>query len=531
MDLKNKFITRINEKWLFISVLLINIVFISSLKFLPSMDGPAHLYNSNILLYLLKDSSGSLNDYYTVNSFYIPNWLSHFLLAGFRILLPAWLAEKLLLIIYITGLSLTFRLLIKQLKPENLIYSIFIFPFAYSFLFHLGFYNYCLSFILFFFTLYYWLKTRNNPSLSQYIFILLLLILIYYANILTFLFLGFSLGIIIIAEAYSEYQQRRDFKSFVITSFHSLIILLIIALPGIILGIIFYTKTAFNSADIHTGPRELIKWLNVVRPLIVYNYVNEEILTEQILHLLIALFAISVYYYYSQKSIMGLKKSILNDFFIIPALMAFILLFIVPSGGFAGMMSDRLALMFYMILIVFVLSREFPKRIKYIFIPLILVVHFALLTYHFNSALRKLNKDAQQIQQTASKIPEGSIVLPIDMTENWLEIHFSNYLGTDKALIILENYEASVGWFPVKWNPEKIPNILLGNHSSINGISWRTNVTSANSRQIDFIFLYGNTNKIGDVKWNALNDIINKEYEPVYSSENGYIKLFGTIPH
>jgi hypothetical protein len=112
---KIKFLSLLNEKYLFFSVLLINMVSICSLKFLPSMDGPAHLYNSNILMNLLTDNTGSLNDFYSINSFLIPNWLSHFLLAVFRIFLPAWLAEKLLLLIYITGLSLSFRLLLKQL--------------------------------------------------------------------------------------------------------------------------------------------------------------------------------------------------------------------------------------------------------------------------------------------------------------------------------------------------------------------------------------------------------------------------------
>jgi hypothetical protein len=252
----------------------------------------------------------------------------------------------------------------------------------------------------------------------------------------------------------------------------------------------------------------------------------EKIFTQLILYILIVLILVSVIYNYTQRSVTGLKILCLNIFFLIPAILALTALFLIPPAGFAGMMSDRLALMFFMTFIIFVLSLKLPEKIKYYFIPLILVIHFTLLHYHFNFHLRDLNKDARQIEQVAERIPQGSVVLPIDMTGNWLEAHFSNYLGTEKSIIILENYEANVGWFPVKWNEEKIPDILIGNKSSVNGISWKTNQESSVKRQIDFIFLYGQTNRLNEQNWMELNTILMKDFRLVYSSENEYIKLF-----
>jgi hypothetical protein len=39
----------VSERHIFYAVLAINIILLLSVKFYPSMDGPAHLYNSNVL--------------------------------------------------------------------------------------------------------------------------------------------------------------------------------------------------------------------------------------------------------------------------------------------------------------------------------------------------------------------------------------------------------------------------------------------------------------------------------------------------
>jgi len=112
------------------------------------------------------------------------------------------------------------------------------------------------------------------------------------------------------------------------------------------------------------------------------------------------------------------------------------------------------------------------------------------------------------------------------MSDNWLEPHFSNYLGVDKPLIILENYEASVGWFPVKWNTQKLPRIKLGTFDTINGIQWMSNTQSNQIKQIDYVFLYGSTNKIDDQSWAELNAELAKNFRPVFNSENNYIIIY-----
>lgn len=338
-----------------------------------------------------------------------------------------------------------------------------------------------------------------------------------YTAVLTFLFLGFSLGLLELSGKFS-FRQITDRKNI-----NRILVLFIAALPGIILLTVFYSRTIFHGTGERVNAAELLKWLNDVRPLIVYNYMKEEILTEHILHILVIMLGISVFYRFIIHEPVIFRPV---DYLIIPALLALILLFVIPSGDFAGMMSDRLALMFYMIFLFVVLSQKYPRKLWYFAVPPVLMIHFILLGFHYDKTIRHLNKDAILVQCTADKIPEGSIVLPVDMTGNWLEIHFSNYLGTERDLIILDNYQASAGWFPVSWNPEKMPDILIGERSSIKGINWQTNSDSEETRQIEYIFLYGNTDQIDKPEYEDLSVVLKNNFTLVYRSGNNYISLY-----
>lgn len=65
--------------------------------------------------------------------------------------------------------------------------------------------------------------------------------------------------------------------------------------------------------------------------------------------------------------------------------------------------------------------------------------------------LFKLNANAKTINETANHISDNPTVLPVNLSDNGLQPHFSNYLDIDKPMIILENYEANVPWFLLQW--------------------------------------------------------------------------------
>ena len=258
--------------------------------------------------------------------------------------------------------------------------------------------------------------------------------------------------------------------------------------------------------------KELIKWIIDVRPLIIYGYVEDEAYTRKIGYILWVLFFIIGYQRLKVRPI-RFKKT---DVILIPLLLSLLLYFVVPDSSSAGMMSIRYAILICMLFIVW-LSTQFSSVLTRILILLILCLSTGLLLNHI-TVLKELNKDAVDIYEASKYIKEGSIVLPVNLSGHWMQPHFSNYLGVDKPIVILENYEVGVGWFPVIWNSNR-PNILLDEKEQVEGVQWMTNTKSAKKREIDYIFIYGNLEHSQYSKWIDLKKVIHEKFKLVYSTE------------
>ncbi len=428
---------------LFYGLLLLNLVWIGSIRFFPSMDGPAHLHNACLLRAMLSGNAEILR-YFQINSFVIPNWLSHALLVGIGYLAPAWLAEKILILGYIAGMALSFRFLVRQANPQHPVAALLVFPMIYTFLFHLGFYNFSLAFIGYFVALALFFKQGAKGGWAYHLALLILFLLTYYANILIFAFLGFTLGVAILFQSCSRPIQ---WKEQTLLAAKRLLLLFLAALPGLILALLFYTRTAFFSSGQPPQAANLLKLLNDGRPFIVFSYIPEEGITSQYVHILLVLLVCSFLrgnQFFGKEG--NNKKTV---FLFLPAALALILLFVVPDSSGAGMMTDRFGVMVFLFGTVWLASRLQSGRLTSTLVLILLLLHLGLLIRHVNGPMRSLNNQACQLVGISDSIAPNSTVLPVNLSDNWLQTHFSNYIGIDKPLIILENYEASVGWFPV----------------------------------------------------------------------------------
>jgi hypothetical protein len=419
-------------------------------------------------------------------------------------------------------MAVSFRYLIKSLKPENLALSVFIFPFIYSYLFHLGFYNYALSFIFFFLTLTYWINNYKANKPILYLFTGILLLCTFFSNILTFSFLGITIGCMII---YTEFESNAsDGKQLALSCVKRLANLALCALPSLILSFIFLKNVTFSTSTQGYDSNELIKWINDVRPLIVYGYEKEVNYTGQIFHVILIILFLSL--------VLKQNKVILKDQFSnlkqailwFPICLSLVLFFVLPNDSSAGMMSDRLCLLFFIYLTIITATRNLPINMRTLFYVIIIFIHFSVLKKH-STIIRDLHEDAAMINQSANHIEANKIILPVNLSDNWLEPHFSSYLGVDKPLVILENYETEVGWFPVRWNPNS-PNILLGERNTLNGHTFHENKNTQTKRQVDYIFLYGNLSKMEEANMKELKEIIAAEFTLEYESENKFIQLY-----
>lgn len=439
------------EPLFFFTMVLVSIIPLLLFKHFPTLDGPAHLYNSNILGYLITGDS-FLEQYFALNSISTPNWLGHILILGFQRAFGSTIAEKLIVALCIAGLAYSFRFLVSTVNPQQKHISYTIFPFTYSFFLFLGFFNFIISLVLLFVCLAIFLKLLDSYKISLHIATIACLLLAYLAHPFGFFsFLLFSCiyySVILYREI-----SKKNFKQLLLSAG---IVISIIIIPCLLY--IDYTEksiVAFSSERIEL--KELIRWIYRLRSLVVFNFGREQVYTTTIF---ISILALSVLIIFKKFKNITDHNSLT---WLISSITLLILYFILPnqinSGGYV---SDRLNYLFFIFVLIWISSHTINKMLVTTFCTISIICHFGLMNYYFKQ-ISTLNKYAESIHTLARKVEPNSVILPLGTPPDWMLGHISNYIGANKKVVILENYEAYTGYFPIVWNWQSIPNVSIVN--------------------------------------------------------------------
>jgi hypothetical protein len=517
------------EPLFFLLIALLNLIPVVAFTFFPTLDGPAHLYNSNLIAHLLSDTTSPLKPFFTFTPELLPNWTGHAVLSFFNFFLPAYWAEKILLVLYLIGLPYAFRYLVSVINPKALLVSYIIFPFTYSFFLFLGFYNFLIALVFMFLGLALWIKKESNRfTVLQRIILLMVFLLTYFSHIFVFgiLFLFVFIHVIFKNILRLNTTENESVKFF----FRNVVDLISISfLPLLLLVLYFYQRPVTNNLNFLTT-QELTQYLTDLRPIIALNYPLEEYYTRRILYVLLAISCVILGYrildvrnVFIDRSTQ--KNNVLayfkpQDYWVIPIIILFIALFKLPdSDGTAGYVSVRLALLFFLFLLLWLATQNSSKYVMYPALVIILYAHFQLNKYYY-SEIKNLNTIALDCYNASEVIAPNSIVLPLNYTDNWLLSHFSNYLGTDNPLVILENYECTTGYFPLKWNDEKIPNLVLADKTKdyLPCFDWRTNMNNPTDT-IDYVFIIGESLHLEGCR-KSLDSLIHTQFTQVYQSQH-----------
>ncbi|HXO29674.1 MAG TPA: hypothetical protein VOA80_20145, partial [Thermoanaerobaculia bacterium] len=153
--------------------------------YLPSTDGPSHVYNAWVLGQLVSSAPAPLlGQYFYVNPQPVPNSLTHVALLALMWGLPPASAEKALLSLYVLLAAGALWYLAGAIDGERAWLALLGLPFVWNMLLGLGFYNYCFSVPLFLLALAWWWRHRGRPGLAFAAVLDTLLVLCYFAHIL-----------------------------------------------------------------------------------------------------------------------------------------------------------------------------------------------------------------------------------------------------------------------------------------------------------------------------------------------------------
>ncbi|MDC0014994.1 hypothetical protein OAD98_00355 [Flavobacteriales bacterium] len=514
------------EKLLFLFLALFHLIPIVSYQFFPTLDGPAHLYNSNLINELLLNPNSNISQYFEFNSALITNFSGHFLLSFFNWFLPAFFAEKVFLVLYALGIPYSLRYLIKQINPTWIGLSYFSFPIIYSTVFLLGFYNFSIALVFFFFALGYWYKHQDNMTkfsrkliLAGLILLTLFSHLFVFAVLLLCLFLPvfFDFILIRINKTINFKSQWTKIKALAIVSF----------VPFLLLVYYFLSRPS-SSKSSYLSLEQLTNNLMNMDCIIAFNASFEgshaSFILLSICILIFAKVGARIYSITQNKSSSSVFKK--QDVWLV---MAFVLLgmcFYLPnSNSFGGFISNRISLLFFLLLIVW-LSTE--KISKFILIPCVALMFYSSgnLVNYYKKTMFDLTQLATNCFETAEYIEEGSIVLPLNYSNEWNTGHYSNFLGIEKPMVILDNYEAVNDYFPVRWRPNSVPKPWgepMANNSfnclDLKNDKWQ-------GLQIDYIFIIKNSqnNRVNcDEQYDG---ILKEDYSLVHENERCLLYRF-----
>ena len=489
------------ENFFFNGLLVISLINVWAVNVYATIDGPAHLYNAGLLN--LFDGNSFLNEYFQKNDLFLPNYFSHILLSKLFLFFDPFTSEKIFLSFIVLFMPLSFRYVIK-LYTKNTLYAFLIFPLVFSFLLHVGFFNFCAAFIFFncqIALLYFFLK--ENKKWHHLVLFVLNSIILFNAH--AFIFVATLIVVFLITIIYF----RAEFK----VLFKKLMFLFLLFLPALILFSIFYFKYSIPNYDYATTDYEKFSKIIDFSPAIVFNKETDGINSG--INLVILFFLANAVFL--KRFVFNSEKKEINytDVFLVLSIILVPIIVYTNSGWLSGMLSDRLVFMFFYFMVFWIAFNALEFKAIYFISAIVIFNSFYKLSFKRNKVLTQLSSHAEKIIATSDYIKEKSTVFSVNYSDSWLEPHFSNYLGVNKNVVNLDNYEAVLGWFPLKWKDEK--------HISV---SWEANSSNKQNSLPDYIFMYGNLSKINNVENLKFKQFIDSNTVKRYESQDKYCCLY-----
>lgn len=491
------------EQIIFLCFLAFNVINVWVLDVYITLDGPAHLYNANLLNHIA--SSAFLQEFYMQNSFFLPNYLSHLLLSKLALLFHPLVSEKILLSFIVIFLPLSFRLLITDFSKskQGTMFSFLIFPLVFTKLLHTGFYNFTLAFIFFNcqLVLYHRIFYAKKTPLLLILFIANSLIL-FYSHAFVF---GLAMATLAFHLFILFYKKRRDLIK-------NMFFMFLLCLPAMLLFVLFVVTIHIPGYSTDLKPYEKCLSLITFSPGVVFDIDNELPYTFVFAVLIIILFSNVL-----SERIINKEKLInsANDFFLMFALGAIYLAYHSTDGILGGMFMHRLFFIIFYLLVFWLCCSLSYSRYVWLFSLIVVIYSYTKLSYARFQVMYKASLEAKSVMLAGNYIPSGSVVYSVNNSDIWFHKHFSNYLGLTKELVLSDNYEAVLGWFPLKWKHDALHTMQLDTLKNKNVIFYP-----------DYVFVYGNAISPDSSVNAGINIFINNNGFKIFESADGFCSLY-----
>lgn len=495
-------------------------------------DGPCHVYNARILHDVW---SGKNVDFYLRYMDLMkspnPNWLTHLLLVGLMYIVNGVVAEKLLLSIYIMLFCTGAFLLLRKLSGRASYWPLVLFVFVFHHPLSKGFYNFSLSLAFFFFVVYAWLHYRERRKTAYLLLFFLFTILCFFTHPVAYVISGVVCFGLVLSFAYSSSDTARGKNIGVQT-----LVLFLCYLPTILL--LLHFAAGFG------GGFKLEPQLQKVWSFLYFSYLvnimqSEAFFAGAVGLMFVGLCLVAVVFAFTRKQLMHRY-----DGFFYALIIVGLMYLLFPDWMFSGGLLNMRLQLFVFLLICCVLAYRFPLPTFSTAFTTAFGLCFLVLTVIRTRGQIVASRAADDCMSAAKYIKPYSSLLPLYLNKNgldehgnevarrnWLFTHFADYMGDQKPLLFLNNYEANTGYFPLVWKGGNInPFQYLGKDASIIDIppyAEIANYTKNGGPVVDYVLIWCFDPKfLRYERFASFWAEINTLYRPVYTSPTGHTILY-----
>ena len=498
------------ERYLFGIVLLLNLFPVWGVSYFFTGDGPAHLYNSNIILQLLSGNPGRIAEFFQIRWELIPNLGGHVLLTLFNAFLPAAIAEKLIYTIGLIALPMGFRYVVSSFDKDTAFYAFLSLPLAHNFCFYIGFQSFSIALGLMLFCIGYCVRLSGKDGFWSYVTLSILMFVTTVFHLFAAAIGVICIGVFLIIQLLVEGKKR--WNSFLWT--------VLALLPAVAFALFFVLQ---NTGDFHFNEKPFSElWHGVLKgwPLITVDTIETKY-SEPFNIILLAGLLIGVFFRTRKKVPFGCI-----DFAWISTLLFLGLYFVMPdklaSGSFVSMRLLLAAFLFAALTIALFLQRHV---LGYVLMFSVVVLNLIMVRYHYNKAA-ELSRDVEAVVSANEYIPVGSTVVPLNYSYHWLQYNIGLYPGGEKKLIILDNYEASTSHFPVIWRESAFPGDRLGDFGFSKRPELKIKPYEDFSRQrVDAVIRWAHDYSMEDRATAITDSILREMFVPTYISGDGKVEV------
>jgi hypothetical protein len=513
----------------FVILLGVSLVPLLALTHFPTQDGPSHVHNAGVIAEYWRPDRSAFREYYVLNMNLQPNLLGHLILAALITVVPPPVAERLLLAGYVVFFTLVARYALRAFGSESRSVALLAFPMVYGFAVHMGFYNYALSLPLYLLVLGYWAAHRDRFAPRHAVILGGLLFLLYTAHLLTLGLAFLSLAILAGGTRLGGLMGGEPNRSAEPPQGVPILLPLLASMPVLYLTASYFAASGFDAAAV-PGPREIAQ-----RFFLLLFFGGVVSLSPWEIGVMVALASlIGGLCLFALVRKVRRRTAWRGADMLLPVLAALALFYLLVPARAAGgsYVAERMGVMIYLIALLWLGAQAPGVTASRVARWAAVCLTVGILAVRV-PAYAELDRLMREYQAAGPQVEPNTTLLSVSFDHRGHDergdrisfltgpfLHAAGYIGAERGVVVVNNYEASLPYFPVRFRAGRDPSGHMGPQDArgVPRLDLR-GYASLSGAPVDYVLLWGETRVEPNAPaYRSLLQTLEEDYQLLYQS-------------